>query len=90
MKMEKRTNKGSRDVIHHCNDNIAPVKEQEARKIKKKEDNLVSNIDASCFLFQISMLKNAMIHLIKEMMNTNHNNPWKKMVLRRNNNDKNR
>ena len=33
---------------------------------------------------------NAMIHLIKEMMNTNHNNPWKKMVLRRNNNDKNR
>lgn len=44
MKMEKRTNKGSRDVIHHCNDNIAPVKEQEARKIKKKEDNLVSKI----------------------------------------------
>ena len=42
--MEKRTNKG-RDVIHHCNDNIAPVKEQEARKIiKKKEDNLVSKI----------------------------------------------
>lgn len=44
MKMENRTNKGSRDVIHHCNDNIAPVKEQEARKIKKKEDNLVSKI----------------------------------------------
>lgn len=44
MKMEKRTNKGSRDVIHHSNDNIAPVKEQEARKIKKKEDNLVSKI----------------------------------------------
>lgn len=44
MKMENRTNKGSRDVIHHSNDNIAPVKEQEARKIKKKEDNLVSKI----------------------------------------------
>ena len=44
MKMEKRTNKGSRDVIQHFNDNIAPVKEQEARKIKKKEDNLVSKI----------------------------------------------
>ena len=42
--MENRTNKGSRDVIHHSNDNIAPVKEQEARKIKKKEDNLVSKI----------------------------------------------